>query len=216
MYQSDIGSLHQEMSTSIKDNAEPTELVLQTLKQHLPYSLPTLRRIQFLETAGGVKTPHTHVLSTFDTDAPGSHFLIACLDFSRGPDTEMWLYSSLEHPSMSSDEAICQEQVLSLLLRVREIELAFDGPHEEPGVVMIGSLHKKIVDFLRKLNRVHRLTPEHFKYLFRVDDLPPAREIPHGLEWSSIRHEDMPLVLSRTSIPYQASVSIVRGGRARH
>ncbi|KAH8746450.1 hypothetical protein F5882DRAFT_471407 [Hyaloscypha sp. PMI_1271] len=40
-------------------------------------------------------------------EAPGKNFLIAFLDFSRGPDTELWLYSSLENPANPGDDAVC-------------------------------------------------------------------------------------------------------------
>jgi hypothetical protein len=194
------------METTIKDNAEPPELVLQTLTQHLPYSLPTLRRIQFMETTGGSKTSYSYVLSTFDTEAPGKDFLVAFLDFSRGPDTEMWLYSSLENPVTPGDEAVCEEQVLKLLARVREIEAAYEAQRATPGILLIGSLHKTVFQLLQKHELVKRQTPEHFKFLFRIEHLPLARELPDGLSYSSIRPADIPLVLSRTSIPYQASV----------
>lgn len=195
------------MDISVKDNVEPTELVIQTLTQHLPYSLPTLRRLQFMETPGGCKTSYSHVLSTFDTEAPRKDFLVAYLDFSRGPDTEMWLYSSLEHPATQGDEIVCEEQVIKLLARVREIEGAYEAPRATPGILLIGSLHKKIFQILQKHSLVGSQTPEHFKYLFRVKDLPLEQELPDGLSWSPVRSSDMPLILSRTSIPYQESVT---------
>ncbi|KAE9369635.1 hypothetical protein N431DRAFT_380881 [Stipitochalara longipes BDJ] len=192
------------MEISIRDNAEPPELVIQTLIQHLPYSLPTLRRIQFMETkTGGCKTPDSHVLSTFDAENPGKDFLIAFLDFSWGPNTEMWLYSSLVNPECPGDEAVCEQQVLKLLIRVGEIEKAYGAQRATPGILLIGSLDKKIFQLLQKHSLVKTQTPEHLKYLFRVKDLPSRRELPHELLWSSIRPSDIPLVLSRTSIPYE-------------
>jgi hypothetical protein len=195
------------METTIKDNAEPPEQVLRTLTKHLPYSLPTLRRIQLMETTGGSRTPDSHVLSTFDMEAPGKDFLVAFLDFSRGPDTEMWLYSSLENPATPGDEVVCEEQVLKLLARVREIEAAYHAQRATPGILLIGSLHKRVFQLLKKHELVSRQTPEHFKFLFTVGNLPLGRELPDELSYSSVRPSDIPLVLSRTSIPYQASVS---------
>jgi hypothetical protein len=52
------------------------------------------------------------VLSTFDTQPPGSNFLLAYLDFSRGPNTKMWLYSSIENSSILGDEVVCEEQAV--------------------------------------------------------------------------------------------------------
>jgi hypothetical protein len=194
------------MEKSIKDNVDPPELVLEVLTQHLPYSLPTLRRLQFMATPGGRKTPNSHVLSTFDTEAPGTDFVVACLDFSRGPDTEMWLYSSLENPATPGDEAVWEEQILKLLARTREIEADYQAQRATPGILLIGSIHKRVFGLLQKHSLVKSQTPEHFKFLFKVKDLPPAKELPDGLSWSEVKPSDIPLVLSRTSIPYQESV----------
>lgn len=197
------------MATHITDSPKPSELVLQMLQQHMPYSVPLLRRLQFLTTSGRCGTPHSHVLSTFDTEAPSKDFLVAYLDFSEGPDTETWVYSSIESASISSNEDLCEEQVLKLLDRIREIEAAFGAKRETPGIVLIGSLHKKVLQILQKLERVQRETEEHTKFLFRVEDLPPGRALSDGLSWSSVREEDIQLILSRTWIPYQASVVLL-------
>jgi hypothetical protein len=191
------------METNITDNAEPSELVLETLTRHLPYSLPTFRRIQFMNTNAGRQTKDSHVLSTFDTEAPGQDFLVAYLDFSRGPNTEMWLYSSIENVSTPEDGAVCEVQVLKLLKRVGEIERAFEPRRVTPGILLIASLHKKVLQLLEKHFLVKDKTSEHFKFLFRVKDLPVARQLPEGLSWSTIRPSDISLVLSRTSIPYK-------------
>ena len=197
------------MGTIIKDHADPPELVLRVLTQHLPYSLPTLRRIEFMKTAGGGKTSDSHVLSTFDTEAPGKDFLVAILDFSKGPDTEMWLYSSLENPMVVSDRSVCEEQVLELLSRVGELECAYEAQRATPSLFLIGSLHKKILEFLEKRSLVKYKSPEHTKFLFKLQDLPPAKELPAGFSWSTVRPSDIPLVLSRTSIPYQGLTSLL-------
>ncbi|KAH8750954.1 hypothetical protein F5882DRAFT_75745 [Hyaloscypha sp. PMI_1271] len=191
------------METSIKDNVGSPELVLKVLKQHLPYSLPTLRRLQFMETPGGCKTSNSHILSTFDTEAPGKNFLIAFLDFSRGPDTELWLYSSLENPANPGDDAVCEEQVLRLLARVRKIEGNYEAQRVTPGILLIGSIHTRVFKILQKHSLVKSQTSEHFKFLFRLKDLPLGRALPDGLSWSEVRPSDMPLILSRTPIPYQ-------------
>jgi hypothetical protein len=196
------------MSLTIKDNPSPSPLVLQTLSQHLPYSLPTLRRLQFMTTTGGAKTPHSHVLSTFDVSAPGNDFLVAYLDFSLGPNTEMWLYSSLENPLLPSNEVVCEEQVLALLARVRELEEAYlkTAQRAFPGLILAGSLNKKICGLLEERGLVHWTAPLHSKILFRLQDLPLTKELPEGFQWGEIREADIPLVLSRTAIPYKALV----------
>jgi hypothetical protein len=196
-----------EMGMTITDNAEAPELALQVLKQHLPHSIATLRRLQFMSHPGGAKTPDSHILSTFDTSPPGQDFFVACLDFSRGPDTEMWLYSSLENPSLPSNQDVCEAQILSLISRVREIEAAYSEQRATPGILLIGSLHKRVFEILQKHELVQRHTAEHLKFLFILDDLPLGGELPDGMGFSEVGAEDIPLVLSRTAIPYQASVS---------
>jgi hypothetical protein len=191
------------MERIIKDNVEPSAAVFEALEQHLPYSLPTLRRIQFMRTTGGCKTSNSHVLSTFDIEPPGKDFLVAYLDFSKGPQTEMWLYSSIENPVIPGDETVCMEQILKLLARVRVIELAYKTERATPKVLLIGSLHKRIFQLLQKHSLVKTQTVEHFKFVFNLKDLPLGRELPDGLSWSSIKPPDIRLVLSRTSIPYQ-------------
>lgn len=194
------------METIIRDDAEPDEQVLEALAQHLPYSLPTLRRIQFMNTTGGRKTPTSHVLSVIEAQSPGKEFLVAYLDFSRGPQSEMWLYSSLENASTPSDEAVVMQQILKLLARVREIERTYESQRATPGVILIGSLHKRIFQLLQNHELVKTQSPEHLKFIFKVNDLPSGRQLPDELSWSSVRPSDMPLVLSRTSIPYRALV----------
>ncbi|KZF25934.1 hypothetical protein L228DRAFT_242320 [Xylona heveae TC161] len=87
--------------------------VLPLLKPLLPYSLTLLRRIQF-----HARSPHSYILASFPPPLIGrtlttevasttfpltpkslpSHFVIAFVDRSRGPETEMWFFTSLELP----------------------------------------------------------------------------------------------------------------------
>lgn len=116
----------------------------------------------------------------------------------------MWLYSSLEHPITPGNATICEEQILALLAHVHELEKTYEEKRPTPGVLLIGSLHKKILQIFQKYQRVKEQTEEHFKFIFRREVLPMGRELPDGLEWSTIRAEDISLVLSRTAIPYTA------------
>jgi hypothetical protein len=179
------------MEAQICDNAVPTQQVLDALRQHLPYSLPTLRRLQFMKTSV-VQTLSSHVLSSFDAEAPGKDFLVASLDLSKCPETEMWLYSSIENPDRPGDE------------RVRELERSYQGRRATPGIVMVATLHKTILEILEKHSMVKAKTEEHFKFIFKMGELPPGKPLPENLSWSTINPSDISLVLSRTEIPYQA------------
>jgi len=195
------------MSTIIKDNATPSELLLKALSQHLPYSLPTLRRLQVMKT--GPQTSDSHVLSTFDKESLEIDFLVAFLDFSQGPQTEMWMYSSIENPATPCNEALCEDQVLKLLERVAEIEREYKAKRETPGILLIGTLYDRIFQLLEKHSMVKMKTQQHFKFIFKVQDLPAGRQLPDGFSWSSIRASDIPLVLSRTVIPYKELVNFL-------
>ncbi|TVY46853.1 hypothetical protein LOCC1_G003706, partial [Lachnellula occidentalis] len=209
------------MGIIIKDNPAPPDEVLEALAHHMPYSLPTSRRIQFMTTSAGSQTAHSHILSTFATSTSTStstpsnpDFLIAYLDFSRGPNTEMWLYSSIENPTIPSSSTVCEAQLLALLARVAELEQEYvlacassaQRESQSRGNVLIGSLHGKIWQLLQKHSLVKMQSPEHLKFLFKVGDLPGTRQLPEGLEWGVVREEDIPLVLSRTAIPYKAEL----------
>ncbi|KXJ95537.1 hypothetical protein Micbo1qcDRAFT_171892 [Microdochium bolleyi] len=102
--------------------------LLRLLEQHVPHSLPLLRRLQFTRFPGGV-TEHTRILFACSSgsgggpsdgrpvdaqgddrlapaDGPNS-FAAAYVDFSRGPETEVWMYSSLEaRGSELADQAV--------------------------------------------------------------------------------------------------------------
>jgi len=58
-----------------------------------------------------------------------------------------------------------------------------------PGILLIGSLHKKVFQLLQKHSLVKRQTSEHLKFLFRVEDLPLKKELPDGYRTIFLLHE---------------------------
>ncbi|CZR50582.1 uncharacterized protein PAC_00456 [Phialocephala subalpina] len=182
---------------------EVPENVSKALIDDAPYSLPLLRRLQFMNFPGG-KTPNSHILSMFySKDA----FTIAYLDFSRGPETECWLYSSYESPHHRppSIQSTCESQVISILSHISSLEKSFvtsNGPRSTPRILLIGTLHEKILQFLQKQQRIQEETEPHFKFIFKTDELPPEKPlVDESLNYGRIRKSDIPLVLSRTAIP---------------
>ena len=121
------------MEAKIIDRAEPTEELLEVLRQHLPYSLPTLRRIQFMKISS---TQDSHVSSPSDTATPGKDFLVAFLYFSKGPETGMWLYSSFENQETLGNGTKCEKQVLDLFREVRERSRSLTKASEIPPVFL--------------------------------------------------------------------------------
>lgn len=65
------------------------------------------------------KSLDSHVLISSLTS---EDFAIAYLDFPRGPETELWLYSSLERGEATKNESKCEEQIIGVLKRAAEIE----------------------------------------------------------------------------------------------
>lgn len=98
----------------LEDTPTPSPALLARLNSHLPYSLPVLRRLQFAANFKGGRTDETHVLyarlgrgsgvdggcsGDGDDDDDGDdtgHFAAAYVDISQGPETQVWVYSSLE------------------------------------------------------------------------------------------------------------------------
>jgi len=193
---------------AITDSTELPESSYSLLVSHLPHSLALLRRIQFMNIPGG-KSDNSHILALID-GVFSEAFVLAYLDFSRGPETEMWLYSSIERGSLPSEvEAQCEAQIIQVLKRVGEIEQDYVSERDTPGVVLIGSLHERVLEVTRKwkaVSTVRPLTEPYYKYIFQSEDLPEQKKLGgegegEGLKWGRIGKENIPLVLSRTAIP---------------
>ncbi|KAL3471951.1 hypothetical protein BJX99DRAFT_236468 [Aspergillus californicus] len=90
--------------TKMYTHSHPYTTLLTHLSSHLPYCGPLLRRIQYQVTH---RLPTAHVLATFPESGLGIEsedqrpWLAAYADIHRGPDTQVWLFSSLEAPSSS-------------------------------------------------------------------------------------------------------------------
>ncbi|KAH8815067.1 hypothetical protein F5884DRAFT_851569 [Xylogone sp. PMI_703] len=196
----------------VNTSHEASPDVLSLLSQQLPFSLPVLRRLEFMAFSGG-KTNDSHVLSCSVKEPGDLHeeFTVAYLDFSRGPETEMWLYSSIERGDMSVARWEQGEALIAALLHsIQEIEKRHGLSRETPGIVLVGSLHERIVNILESQGRVATKTVPHFKFIFKVEELPAMPPLPdEDLVWAQIKKEDIPLVLSRTSIPRREKTMIL-------
>jgi hypothetical protein len=180
------------------------DTIYSALSSHLPYSLPLLRKLQFMNAPGG-KPPDIYVLTSSPTC---SDFAAAYLDLSRGPETELWLYS-LERGQSAKNELNCEGRIIDILGRVAEIANKFPGQRQMPGVVLIGSLHGKCLMFFRK-GLVRDSTDAYFKFLFRSEQLPISQPLfSHDLEWSTVNQGDIALVLLRTEVPRKESESLL-------
>ncbi|KAI1637977.1 hypothetical protein F4809DRAFT_640085 [Biscogniauxia mediterranea] len=176
---------------------EPPAYLPALLTAHLPHSLPLLRRLQFTRFPGGI-TPHARIFVVTTSSAstsssptateeeeegkegeepnpvaqPGQAFAAAYVDLSRGPETQVWLYSSLEHRSAASsspgsgssgtvavaeeeedeekkkkeeeDEIGCARALLGAVKRWRDGGGAARGPDDHHDTVMLGTLSERL------------------------------------------------------------------------
>ncbi|KAI1134534.1 hypothetical protein F5Y05DRAFT_422160 [Hypoxylon sp. FL0543] len=223
------------MPSDVAIYTQPPE-ALETLLRahHLPHALPLLRRLRFTRFPGGI-TAHTRILfaGAPGTDGPGdatprTPFAAAYLDFSRGPETEIWLYSSLERrpdalaaaasrssPSEAEKEgegdekeeeeeeeeeeaARCARRVLAEVKRQRD---AYSPERAALSTILAGTLSETLRLALLNQGVVFAQVDAFDKWMFRLDDLPdvPSPLAP-GMRWRAFRREDIPLMLSRTNI----------------
>lgn len=197
------------------------------LADHLPQSLPLLRRIQFTHYPQGT-TKHARYLIATDSDGaidsanregkpPGPrHFAAAYLDLSKGPETEMYLYTTLEDAEdlvAVPDDAV--ERVLDLAvallhrgkLAAQEVMRAGAFKLARGAGFMVGGLHQPTYELLcSRRGLTSSYWNPHHAWLFRLDRLPggggrSGDDPGPGLRWDVVRREDVPLIASRTKIP---------------
>lgn len=210
------------MEPSIIDSPTPVPAaLLAPLKAHLPHSLALLRRAQFSHLPGGT-SPHAHFLFASASAAAHhpEHFAAAYLDLSAQPETQLYLYSTLQDGSTArddedEDEDVVVEHVLGLcavlFARVRRIAEGAAGGVFGDGV-MVGGLHEATFRLLlARRGLVSCYWNAHEEWLFRVDELPVGGEGEVGvvkrlgLGWSVVRRDEVGLVASRTTIPKVAA-----------
>ncbi|KAK7969055.1 hypothetical protein PG988_008128 [Apiospora saccharicola] len=215
----------------------PPEDFLRLLSAHLPHSLSLLRRLQFTRFPGGV-TEHARILYASDAPLPSplndvkgvavaatEHhhpFTAAYLDISRGPETQMWMYSTLErcgHNSADRDEKTVKQRqdalghAVSVLGTVRRLkdEYAAVPSHSSPlgPCVLVGTVSEALRTALQDEAGIAsgNVSPYN-KWLLDVRNLPPPADeregrplLDPGMRWGMVRSGDIPLVLSRSDVP---------------
>jgi hypothetical protein len=201
------------MAHDVTTYTSPPTALVTLLKKHVPHSLPLLRRLQFTRFPGGI-TEHTKILwssqsALADADPAGTPFTAGYLDFSRGPETELWLYTSLEHrqPTSTStrtvdEEAACGDQAVLVMQEVKRVRDAYSEERKASPEILLGTLSEVTRQLLANRAVVFPYVSIYDKWLFRLDELPTVQSpLAEGMRWSRVRREDIPLVLSRTDIP---------------
>ncbi|KAI1262970.1 hypothetical protein F5Y18DRAFT_138116 [Xylariaceae sp. FL1019] len=213
--------------TKVQIFASPPEALKARLRSHIPVSLPLIRRLQFAGFPGGI-TEYAKILwvsrvalEDSKGDAGDEPFAAGYLDFSRGPETELWIYSSLEHcvrrnsyidgtdrtggKEEHGEEIAC---ALALLREVKNQQDVYFAPGsvqaaERPyPTMLIGNMGENLRLRLTE-NVVFTHTGVYDKWVFDIDALPDAKlheEGEKGWVWDKVREKDLPFMLSRTGI----------------
>ncbi|MCJ1316604.1 hypothetical protein MMC15_001925 [Xylographa vitiligo] len=161
----------------------PRLTLLPHLLPLLPYTLPLVRRLQF-----HLQSPHAHVLSTLAPDhppsppsAPSPPFAALYLDRSRAPETECWLFSTLElPPSAPHPDADPLPHLLALLAHVPRLPLPAAYPATQPpSRLLLGAVHRSVLQTLAGAP----IAPAAGKTVISGPGAPaasPEEESPHG------------------------------------
>ncbi|KAL7785941.1 hypothetical protein V8C37DRAFT_405633 [Trichoderma ceciliae] len=198
----------------------PGKLV-ELLTAELPYSLPLLRRLQSTKFKHGT-SPYARIVFISDYKFPQDEqiqqpdaYTAAYLDFSR-PETQMYIYSTLEHRRNRDDTSnreIYEQQLAEMVQEVIRLrkeygqELLFTDPDR----ILIGTLHSEVRYILEKIDGRVQPRPSgiYDKWLIKRDDLPLLDEsLPPGMYWDSASLDDCRIVVSRTDIPRTAEMLI--------
>ncbi|KAI1107549.1 hypothetical protein F4804DRAFT_163215 [Jackrogersella minutella] len=182
----------------------PAALVKLLRSHHLPQALPLARRLSFTRFAGGM-TEHTRILfaaaggAALGSDtAADTAFAAAYLDYSRGPETELWLYATLERRPGEEASAACARRVLREVARQRAL---YSPARAAQSTVLAGTLSEALRLALLDRAVAFARVDVFDKWLFRLDDLPDVPSpLRADMRWEGVRRADIPLMLSRTSI----------------
>ena len=188
--------------------------LLDLLSVHLPFSLPLLRRLQSAKSWGSTD-PSARLLFASSAGKPpcdvdiveGIHFAAAYLDPGAGPETQMWIYSTLEDGGLSPEDAgTASQQVSHVVNHARNLGKEYKGELAFPGGILIGSIHSSVSEALENAGICFEWRSEfgYDKWLFRVEDLPPLpSNLPDGMHWSTATRDDCLLAISRNDLPRQ-------------
>ena len=196
--------------------------LLDLLSAHLPFSLPLLRRLQSTKWKSG-QSPTSRIVFASDDGGPpqdaeangGKHFTTAYLDPAAGPETQMWIYSTLEDGGLSLEGT---ETASRLVASVVNHSKSIGREHSEklayPGGILLGSLHSSVKEVMEAtgISFSGRSKLGYDKWIFKVDELPSGElSLPDGMHWSPATREDCVMATSRTDIardPYESLTAL--------
>ncbi|GAP86165.1 putative gnat family protein [Rosellinia necatrix] len=233
------------MNREVTVYTTPPEALVELLtKSHPLHSLPLIRRLRFTGFPGGI-TENTKILWS-STAAIEDHlaaavtghtlreripFAAAYLDFSRAPETELWIYSSMEQRLVGGkaeekggegervNDRDCERErerqeeeiaaAAGLLRRVKheqDLYFAAGSARGSPAAVLVGSMHEVLRERLAAAGMAFDSTRVYDKWFFKPSELPDI-ELPDdpGDErrwvWDAVRPEDIPFAIASTKVP---------------
>lgn len=197
------------MADFVKVYTTVPKQLLALLTNQLPYSLPLLRRLQFTKFENGLRETARVILAAESQLEDGldfpKRFTAAYIDVGGGPDTQTWIYSTLEHPNDADpkDTAVYEKQLHKIIEESVVTAKAHGRSLVYGEAVLVGTLHDSVRDLLYKTGRVQaRETGAYDKWLFKYEDLPKDETaLPEGMHWGTATDDDCRVVISRTNIP---------------
>lgn len=200
------------------------------LKTHAPNSLPLLRRLQFAKYRG-CTSENSSIIFICQSDIQNgtsegqespqlplpadAKFTAVYVDLAGGPETQMWLYSTIEdgekenNQRSADDMRVYEQQMEALVKEMIRLSKEYGKPLALPNGVLLGTLNTRVRRILEGMNRIKgRETGYYDKWLFKGHDFPSeGEELPLGLKWDTATFEDCKIVVARTDIPRTPWVS---------
>jgi len=209
-------------------------LFLALLKPNLPHTLSLYRRLQFQHFS-----PEARILSSISPSActqsqnQAQQWIIAYVDRSRRPETEIFLASSWENNESTYDviknDTTIRTLVADLVTSVASLSSqssneANTAPHSSatniytahlssPSLVLFGAIHHTTACVIRDLGLLspdsienEGLPEAYHRWVFAVHAAPISSArftLADGLSYGELQESDFSIVRARTSIPRQ-------------
>lgn len=132
-------------------------------------------------------------------------FTAAYVDVSHGPETQMWLFSTLEteteEQDESVDEVLYRSQLDLVVSSVSHLAESYGGRLAHRDAVLLGTLHSRVRRLLGE-TVTPRKTGLYDKWIFKAEGLSEASgDLEEGMSWDVARERDLEIAISRTHIP---------------
>ncbi|KOS21729.1 hypothetical protein ESCO_001500 [Escovopsis weberi] len=199
----------------------PPAWLIALLGQHLPHSATLLTRLQLSQLPNGrtatarvlFASPVPDLAALSDASRAPAAFTAAYLDFGEAPETEMFLYSTLEDGAppcatdagtdADTDTDMYAAQLQALIDAAARVQAAQPGGSRFGNKALLGSLNTATRRVLEGMRRCEiRPFGTWDKWLFEEQRLPDLGDaLPEGMFWDEASREDLRVFLARGNIP---------------